>query len=91
MGFGQSRRRTFGRVSTWRLSGDLGDRDPVDESPRGDYRETWETETLWTSLHVETIGRIRGGLRALLRAAIDGAGGYAELAKAAGVDEPDLL
>ena len=64
---------------------------PVDESPRGDYRETWETETLWTSLHVETLGRIRGGLRALLRAAIDGAGGYAELAKAAGVDEPDLL
>ena len=58
---------------------------------RGDYRETWETETLWTSLHVETLGRIRGGLRALLRAAIDGAGGYAELAKAAGVDEPDLL
>lgn len=32
----------------------------------------------------------RGGLRALLRAAIDDAGGYAKLAKAAAEDEPDL-
>jgi AbrB family looped-hinge helix DNA binding protein len=32
----------------------------------------------------------RGGLRALLHAAIDDVGGYAKLAKAAAVDEPDL-
>lgn len=32
----------------------------------------------------------RGGLRALLRRAVDDAGGYAELARGAADDEPDL-
>lgn len=32
----------------------------------------------------------RGGLRALLQAAVDDAGGYAKLAKAAAADEPEL-
>jgi hypothetical protein len=32
----------------------------------------------------------RGGLRALLRGAIDDAGGYARLAKTAAADDPDL-
>lgn len=47
-----------------------------------------EIADLGDSLLIVPAGR--GGLRASLRAAINGAGGYAELAKAAGVDEPDL-
>ncbi len=49
---------------------------------------TVEIADLGDSLLIVPAGR--GGLRALLRAAIDEAGGYAELAKAAGADEPDL-
>jgi len=49
---------------------------------------TVEIADLGESLLIVPAGR--GGLRALLRAAIDDAGGYAKLAKAAAADEPDL-
>ena len=48
---------------------------------------TVEIADLGDSLLIVPAGR--GGLRALLRAAIDEAGGYAKLAEAAGADEPD--
>ena len=49
---------------------------------------TVEIADLGDSLLIVPAGR--GGLRALLRAAIDDAGGYAKLAKAAAADEPEL-
>ena len=49
---------------------------------------TVEIADLGDSLLIVPAGR--GGLRALLRAAIEEAGGYAKLAQAAGADEPDL-
>lgn len=49
---------------------------------------TVEIADLGDSLLIVPAGR--GGLRALLRAAIDEAGGYANLAKAAAAAEPDL-
>ena len=49
---------------------------------------TVEIADLGDSLLIVPAGR--GGLRALLRAAIDDAGGYAKLAQAAVADEPDL-
>jgi len=49
---------------------------------------TVEIADLGESLLIVPAGR--GGLRALLRAAIDDAGGYAKLAKAAAADEPEL-
>lgn len=49
---------------------------------------TVEIADLGDSLLIVPAGR--GGLRALLRAAIDDAGGYAKLAKAAAADDPDL-
>ena len=49
---------------------------------------TVEIADLGDSLLIVPAGR--GGLRALLRAAIDAVGGYAELATAAAADEPDL-
>lgn len=49
---------------------------------------TVEIADLGDSLLIVPAGR--GGLRALLRAAIDDAGGYAKLAKAAATDDPDL-
>lgn len=47
-----------------------------------------EIADLGDSLLIVPAGR--GGLRALLSAAIDEAGGYAKLARAAAADEPDL-
>ena len=47
-----------------------------------------EIADLGDSLVIVPAGR--GGLRALLRDAINEAGGYAELAQAATTDEPDL-
>lgn len=47
-----------------------------------------EVADLGDSLLIVPAGR--RGLRALLRAAIEDTGGYAKLAKAAAVDEPDL-
>ena len=47
-----------------------------------------EVADLGDSLIIVPAGR--GGLRALLRDAIDEAGGYAELARAATSDEPEL-
>lgn len=49
---------------------------------------TVEIADLGDSLLIVPAGR--GGLRTLLRAAIDEAGGYANLAKAAAAAEPDL-
>jgi AbrB family looped-hinge helix DNA binding protein len=49
---------------------------------------TVEIADLGNSLLIVPAGR--GGLRALLRAAIDDAGGYARLATAAATEEPDL-
>jgi AbrB family looped-hinge helix DNA binding protein len=49
---------------------------------------TVEIADLGDSLLIVPAGR--GGLRALLSAAIDDAGGYAKLAKLAAADEPDL-
>jgi AbrB family looped-hinge helix DNA binding protein len=49
---------------------------------------TVEIADLGDSLLIVPAGR--GGLRALLRTAIDDAGGYAKLAKAAAADDPDL-
>jgi AbrB family looped-hinge helix DNA binding protein len=49
---------------------------------------TVEIADLGDSLLIVPAGR--GGLRALLRAAIDDDGGYAKLAKAAAAGEPDL-
>jgi AbrB family looped-hinge helix DNA binding protein len=49
---------------------------------------TVEIADLGDSLLIVPAGR--GGFRALLRAAIDDAGGYAKLAEAAAADEPDL-
>lgn len=49
---------------------------------------TVEIADLGDSLLIVPAGR--GGLRALLRAAIDEAGGYTQLARAAAADEPDL-
>jgi AbrB family looped-hinge helix DNA binding protein len=49
---------------------------------------TVEIADLGDSLLIVPAGR--GGLRALLRAAVDDAGGYAELARAVAADEPDL-
>lgn len=49
---------------------------------------TVEIADLGDSLLIVPAGR--GGLRALLRAAIDDAGGYAALAEATAADEPDL-
>jgi AbrB family looped-hinge helix DNA binding protein len=53
-----------------------------------DQGGTVEVADLGDSLLIVPAGR--GGLRALLRAAIDDAGGYAQLAKLAADDEPDL-
>ncbi len=50
---------------------------------------TVEIADLGDSLLIVPAGR--GGLRALLRGAIDDAGGYAKLATAAAADEPDLV
>ncbi len=47
-----------------------------------------EIADLGDSLLIVPAGR--GGLRALLSAAIDDAGGYSALAKRAATDEPDL-
>lgn len=47
-----------------------------------------EVADLGDSLLIVPAGR--RGLRALLRAAIEDTGGYAKLAKAGAVDEPDL-
>lgn len=49
---------------------------------------TVEIADLGDSLLIVPAGR--GGLRALLRAAVDDAGGYAKLARAVAADEPDL-
>jgi bifunctional DNA-binding transcriptional regulator/antitoxin component of YhaV-PrlF toxin-antitoxin module len=49
---------------------------------------TVEIADLGDSLLIVPAGR--GGLRALLRAAIDEAGGYARLAQATAAAEPDL-
>lgn len=49
---------------------------------------TVEIADLGDSLLIVPAGR--GGLRALLRAAIDDVGGYAKLAKAVACDEADL-
>ncbi len=49
---------------------------------------TVEIADLGDSLLIVPAGR--GGLRALLHSAIDDAGGYAKLAKAAAAAEPDL-
>ena len=49
---------------------------------------TVEIADLGDSLLIVPAGR--GGLSALLRAAIDDAGGYSNLAKAAAADDPDL-
>ena len=49
---------------------------------------TVEIADLGDALLVVPSGR--GGLRSLLRSAIDEAGGYAELAKSVAADEPDL-
>lgn len=49
---------------------------------------TVEIADLGNSLLIVPAGR--GGLRALLSAAINDAGGYAQLAKLAAADEPDL-
>jgi AbrB family looped-hinge helix DNA binding protein len=49
---------------------------------------TVEIADLGEALLIVPAGR--GGLRALLRTAIDDAGGYAKLAKAAAADDPDL-
>lgn len=49
---------------------------------------TVEIADLGDSLLIVPAGR--GGLRALLRAAIDDAGGYAKLAKTAAAADPDL-
>jgi AbrB family looped-hinge helix DNA binding protein len=49
---------------------------------------TVEIADLGDSLLIVPAGR--GGLRALLRVAIDDAGGYAQLAHATAADEPDL-
>jgi AbrB family looped-hinge helix DNA binding protein len=53
-----------------------------------DQGGTVEIADLGNALLIVPAGR--GGLRALLRAAIDDAGGYAKLAKAAAADEPNL-
>ena len=53
-----------------------------------DQGGTVEIADLGDSLLIVPVGR--GGLKALLRAAIDESGGYARLAKRAAVDEPDL-
>jgi AbrB family looped-hinge helix DNA binding protein len=49
---------------------------------------TVEIADLGDSLLIVPAGR--GGLRALLRGAIDDAGGYAELARTVAADDPDL-
>lgn len=49
---------------------------------------TVEIADLGDSLLIVPAGR--GGLRALLRAAVDEAGGYAKLAQATADDDPDL-
>jgi AbrB family looped-hinge helix DNA binding protein len=49
---------------------------------------TVEIADLGDALLIVPAGR--GGLRALLRTAVDDAGGYAKLAKVVAMDEPDL-
>lgn len=49
---------------------------------------TVEIADLGDALLIVPAGR--GGLRALLRGAIEDAGGYAKLARATAADEPDL-
>ena len=49
----------------WEVRWVLGSQggEPLDESPRGDYRETWETETLWTSLRAPRGAFNRVGMK----------------------------
>ncbi len=63
---------------------------PADARRRWDLLEGGSVEIadLGDSLLIIPAGR--GGLRALVRKAVDEAGGYAELARAVGSDEPDL-
>jgi AbrB family looped-hinge helix DNA binding protein len=63
---------------------------PADARRRWDLLEGGSVEIadLGDSLLIIPAGR--GGLRSLLREAVDEAGGYAHLARAAASDEPDL-
>jgi AbrB family looped-hinge helix DNA binding protein len=63
---------------------------PADARRRWDLLEggTVEIADLGDCLLIIPAGR--GGLRAFLREAVDEAGGYAELARSVGSEEPDL-
>jgi len=63
---------------------------PAEARRRWDLLEGGSVEIadLGDSLLIIPAGR--GGLRVLLREAVDEAGGYAELARAVGADEPEL-